>query len=81
MSEGEIDAYIIGATRNLMNLITKPSNEANFAARIIGSTDMKNRLQVLYPNLGEEGLRLFENALLKKPALESQWVQNAWQFP
>ncbi len=66
MSEGEIDAYIIGATRNLMNLITKPSQEANFAARIIGSTDMKNRLQVLYPNLGEEGLRLFENALLRE---------------
>lgn len=69
MSESEIEAYSIGASRNLLDMITKPDTDQNFARKLIGSTDMKNRLQILFPAMGNEGYELYKNALLRESQL------------
>ena len=69
LSTGEADAFLTGATRNLLNLITKPSNDANFAKKIIGSPDMRKKIQMLFPAADESGLALYEAALLRESQL------------
>ena len=69
MSEGEAQAFLTGASRNLLDKLTKPSNNANYAQRIIGSPDMRKKIQMLFPAAGEEGLALYEAALLREAQL------------
>ncbi len=69
MSEGEAQAFLTGASRNLLDKLTKSSNNANYAQRIIGSPDMRKKIQMLFPAAGEEGLALYEAALLREAQL------------
>lgn len=69
MSDGEAQAFLDGATRNLLDQITRPSNNANFAQRIIGSPDMRKKIQMLFPAAGPGGLALYEAALLREAQL------------
>ena len=69
MSEGEAQAFLTGASRHLLDKLTKPSTNANYAQRIIGSPDMRKKIQMLFPAAGKEGLALYEAALLREAQL------------
>ena len=69
LSEAEAEAFLTGASRNLLDKLTKPSTNANYAQRIIGSPDMRKKIQMLFPAAGEEGLALYEAALLREAQL------------
>ena len=58
LSEAEAEAFLTGASRNLLDKLTKPSTNANYAQRIIGSPDMRKKIQMLFPAAGEEGHNL-----------------------
>ena len=68
-SEAEREVFAIGATRSILNKITTPSNEANFAKRIIGSPDMRAKIKLLFPNTNQSGYDLLEAALLREKQL------------
>jgi len=68
-SQAEREVFAIGATRSILNKITTPSNEANYAKRIIGSPDMRAKIQLLFPNTNKSGYDLLEAALLREKQL------------
>ena len=69
MSGAESEAFLDGATRNLLDRMNKPSTNRNFARELIGSPDMRKKIQMLFPAAGPEGLALFEAALLRESQL------------
>ena len=68
-SQAEREVFAIGATRSILNKITTPSNEANYAKRIIGSPDMRAKIKLLFPNTNQSGYDLLEAALLREKQL------------
>ena len=71
-SDGETEAFIIGATRNMLDMITKNATDANFAKRLFGSQDMQKKIQMLFPAAGDESFALFEQAMLRESQLFAQ---------
>lgn len=71
-SDGETEAFIIGATRNMLDMITKNATDANFAKKLFGSQDMQKKIQMLFPAAGEESFALFEQAMLRESQLFNQ---------
>ena len=68
-SDAEREVFAIGATRSILNKITTPSNEANYAKRIIGSPDMRDKIKLLFPKTSQSGYDLLEAALLRERQL------------
>ena len=68
MNEGQREAYTIGVNRYLIDIINKPSNNANYAQRIIGSNDTRSKLQTMFPSLKDDegGMALYTAALLRE---------------
>jgi len=68
-SEAEREVFAIGATRSILNKITAPANDANFAKKLIGSPDMRSKMQLLFPDTNQSGYDLLEAALLREKQL------------
>ena len=69
MTEGERDAFVVGAMRVLTKpLDTSTSQKKNFA-EIINSPDVQEKLQVMLPNVEDGGFDLLKNALIAENEL------------
>ena len=68
MNEGQREAYTIGVNRYLIDIVNKPSNNANYAQRIIGSNDTRAKLKTMFPSLKDDegGMALYTAALLRE---------------
>lgn len=71
-SDAETEAFTLGATRDLLDMITKNATDANFAKKLFGSQDMQKKIQMLFPAAGDESFALFEQAMLREAQLFNQ---------
>ena len=69
MTEGERDAFVVGAMRTLTKpLDTSTSQKKNFA-EIINSPDVQEKLRVMLPDVEDGGFDLLKNALIAENEL------------
>lgn len=73
-SKAEKDAFRVGAARSLYGAVMDPSQNADYAQRIIGSPSTRKKLRAIFPS--DEAYNLFEAALNR----ESQLFKNASQI-
>tara|TARA_R110000737_G_C14616927_1_gene492118 strand:- start:193 stop:2304 length:2112 start_codon:yes stop_codon:yes gene_type:complete len=69
MSEAEKNAFRVGASRHLLDIVNDTSGNANFAQRIIGSNNTKDSILAMFPGAGKEGVALYQAALLREAQL------------
>ena len=72
LSAAEAETFVIGATRSILNRITKPRGNSNYALNVINAPDDAAKLKMLFPDAGQEGFDLLEAALRRESQLYKQ---------
>jgi hypothetical protein len=72
LSAAESETFVIGATRSILDRITKPRGNSNYALNVINAPDDAAKLKMLFPDAGQEGFDLLEAALRRESQLYKQ---------
>ena len=72
LSSAEAETFVIGATRSILDKITKPKGNSNYAQNVINGIDDLKKLKMLFPDTEKEGFDLLEAALLRESQLYKQ---------
>ena len=72
LSAAEAETFVIGATRSILNRITKPRGNSNYALNVINAPDDKEKLEMLFPGINKKGFKLLEAVLLREGQLYKQ---------
>ena len=72
LSAAEAETFVIGATRSILNRITKPRGNSNYALNVINAPEDKEKLEMLFPGINKKGFKLLEAVLLREGQLYKQ---------
>jgi len=72
LSSAEAETFVIGATRSILDKITKPRGNSNYAQNVINGIDDLKKLKMLFPDTKKGGFDLLESALLRESQLYKQ---------
>jgi len=71
-SAAEAETFVIGATRSILDRITKPRGNSNYALNVINAPDDKEKLEMLFPGINKKGFKFLEAVLLREGQLYKQ---------
>jgi hypothetical protein len=72
LSAAEAETFVIGATRSILDRITKPRGNSNYALNVINAPDDKEKLEMLFPGINKKGFKFLEAVLLRESQLYKQ---------